>query len=115
MKNPSRYAVRPEYQNLAEKLKSSLGERLILNANTVLQRAMSDEKLDKANFFGLIKGFEIMLNSGRLLRGESTENISVMYRNSIDVSNEYERLKNSQTSIEADIAQLEARIAKMSD
>lgn len=98
---------------LSEGVKDRMANRLYINANTAFSCAMTDEKLKGASFLQLVTGASIMIDKARLLKGESTENISMMSKKIVEVASQRENVSREIMDSEAEIAKLEAEIKKL--
>ncbi|MDA0707489.1 MAG: hypothetical protein O2963_00210 [Proteobacteria bacterium] len=64
---------------LSEQVKSALSKRLIVTAGTVLSR-ISDIDVEKASLLQKATTVAVLIDKARLLDGETTENVGMIYR-----------------------------------
>lgn len=92
------------HSDLASKFKARMANELILNANSLFDTAMHDEKMEKASTLQLITAGSILIDKARLLAGESTENISVRVKHINETESELKSLRDEISSLEKGIA-----------
>ena len=96
-----------EIKEIAEKIRGSISDRLIINANRAIAEAMTDKKLAKAGFKDLLIGSGIMMQNHRLFNNESTSNVHVATERVKRIKDKNDSLASRQAKLEAEIAGLE--------
>lgn len=91
---------------VAGKLKESLRDRLMLNAEAFFARSMDDEKVDRASTWDLVRSGAVMIDKARLISGESTSNVAMAYK-SLD------RSQDKRKQVSQEIAKIESEIARL--
>ena len=91
---------------VAEKINKGFKDRLIANANRSFISAMSEEKMEKASYWDLVRGGATMIDKARLLGGESTENVAHLSKKVVES-------KGKDSNLDADITKIDAEIAML--
>lgn len=81
------------HNDLASKVKARMASDMILNANSLFDEAMTDEKIEKASTLQLVTAGSILVDKARLLAGESTENISVRVKHVNETDSELKSIR----------------------
>ncbi len=98
---------RAEIAELCDRLKESLTDRLMVNADRLLIRAQDEDKIEKASTLQLVTAGSILIDKARLLRGESTENVAVMGKKVIEIHDRRSSLQAEKAELNKEITNLE--------
>lgn len=91
------------HSDLASKVKARMASDMILNANSLFDAAMSEEKTEKASTLQLVTAGSILVDKARLLAGESTENISVRVKHVNETDSELKSIREEIMRLEKGI------------
>lgn len=98
-----------ELKKLSDAVKERLSDRLYLNSNTLMNHAMKDEKLAKANLQQLTWAMGVMIDKARLLENKSTENVSHIHSKAEGYNSKRETLRNEMLEAQAELNTLKEK------
>ena len=92
-----------ETTNFQKLLKGYMSDQYSRVSATLLNRAMDDDKLDKASTYQLVMASAVATDKSRLLQDQSTSNISLL-------SAHINKLSDQEASIDAELRALESEL-----
>ena len=95
------------YSDVAEQYKSRLKNKLYIGANIAFSASLKDDKIEKASALQLSTMGSQMIDKARLLSGESTDNVAMVYKKKVELSSASNGFIGNSISLEAKLAMME--------